>query len=148
MEESDACRYRICSAIVEDEKDLIWIYKQIFTRIGVPVSFVAIDGFEAVATFRECASKPQVVLMDNRLPGLSGVDVTKEMIKAEPDTRVIFLSGDTGMREEAIKAGAFLFLEKPVGLKDIFEAIESAIAYLPVAKISTDRGTHGEIGSL
>jgi len=148
MDENDACRCRICSAIVEDEQDLIWIYQRIFARIGVPVSFVAVDGADALATFRECIQKPQVVLMDNRLPGLSGVDVTKEMIKAQPDTRVIFLSGDTGVMDEAIKAGAFLFLEKPAGIRDIIAAIESALAITTTTEMPSDPGAHCEIGGL
>jgi two-component system, NarL family, invasion response regulator UvrY len=129
MDGNDTIGCRLCTAIVEDEQDLVWIYQRIFSRIGVPVSFVAIDGVNALAMFKESSPKPHVVLMDNRLPGMSGVDVTREMIKAEPDTLVIFLSGDTGVRDEAINAGAFLFLEKPAGLRDIITAIESALAF-------------------
>lgn len=129
MDGKEAERCRLCTAIVEDEQDLVWIYQRIFSRIGVPVSFVAVDGVDALAMFKESAPKPQVVLMDNRLPGMSGIDVTKEMIKAEPDTLVIFLSGDTGVRDEAMNAGAFLFLEKPAGIQDIMIAIESALAF-------------------
>lgn len=147
MDGNDAERRRLCTAIVEDEQDLIWIYQRIFSRIGVPVSFVAVDGIDAVAMFKESAPKPQVVLMDNRLPGMNGIDVTKEMIRAEPDTLVIFLSGDTGMREEAINAGAFLFLEKPAAIRDIMTAIESALDFTTTAYMVPDHRAQGEIGS-
>ena len=148
MDCNDTVRRRLCTAIVEDEQDLIWIYRRILARIGVPVSFIAGDGKDAVAMFKESAPKPHVVLMDNRLPGMSGLDVTKEMIKAEPDTLVIFLSGDTAVKEEAIKAGAFLFLEKPADIRDIITAIESALDFTTTAQMPPDQETLSEIGSL
>jgi DNA-binding NtrC family response regulator len=148
MNGNEAKRCRLCTAIVEDEEDLIWIYEKIFARIGVPVSFIADDGIDAVAMFKECAPKPQVVLMDNRLPGMNGIDVTKAIIKSEPDTRIIFLSGDAGVRDEAIKAGAFRFLEKPAGIRDIIEAIESAMSFTTTIEMPLDHDAHCEISSL
>lgn len=148
MDSKCAERCRLSTAIIEDEQDLIWIYEKIFARIGVPVSFVADDGIDALAMFKECRPKPQIVLMDNRLPGMNGIDVTKAIIKSEPDTLVIFLSGDSGVRDEAIEAGAFRFLEKPAGIRDIIEAIESALAFTATTEMPPDHWTQGEIGSL
>jgi two-component system, chemotaxis family, chemotaxis protein CheY len=113
-------------AIVEDEKDLARMYEMILAKMGVPVSFVAYSGPEAIVKFKECTQKPQVVLMDNRLPSMSGVEATKAILKMKPDTRIIFLSADTGAREEAFKAGAALFISKPARISDIIEAIGSA----------------------
>ena len=63
--------------------------------------------------------------MDNRLPSMSGVEATKAILEIKPDTRIIFLSADIGAREEAIKAGAALFISKPARISDIIEAIGS-----------------------
>jgi CheY-like chemotaxis protein len=88
---------------------------------------VAEDGLEAVEKFNRCHVKPCVVLMDNRLPQMNGIDATKEMLKLEPGTRIIFLSGDADAKEEALKAGAFLFLKKPTSLRDIILSIQNAM---------------------
>lgn len=113
-------------AIVEDERDLARMYEMILAKMGVTVSFVACSGLEAIAKFKECEPKPRVVLMDNRLPSMSGVEVTKVILAIKPDTRIIFLSADTGAREEAFKAGAALFVSKPARVSDIIESIGSA----------------------
>lgn len=120
-------------AIVEDERDLARMYGMILAKMGVPVSFVASSGMEAIVKFKECMPKPQVVLMDNRLPSMSGLEATKAILEIKPDTRIIFLSADTGAREEAIRAGAALFVSKPARISDITEAIRSAGNTAPAA---------------
>ncbi len=118
----------MCTAIVEDETALIQIYEKAFARNGIPVCFVAEDGLEAIEKFNRCHVKPCVVLMDNRLPRMNGIDAAKAMLKTEPGTRVIFLSGDADARDEALKAGAFLFLKKPTSLRDIMGSIRMRIS--------------------
>jgi Response regulator containing CheY-like receiver, AAA-type ATPase, and DNA-binding domains len=118
----------MCAAIVEDETALIKIYERAFERKGIQVCFVALDGMEAVEKFGRCQVKPCVVLMDNRLPRMSGIEATKEMLKLNPGTRIIFLSADADARGEAMKAGAFLFLKKPTSLSDITGSIKAAMS--------------------
>lgn len=127
MEELSDHGCQMCAAIVEDETALIQIYEKAFARRGIQICFVAEDGREAVEKFNRCHVKPCVVLMDNRLPQMNGIEATKEMLKLEPGTRVIFLSGDADAKDEALKAGAFLFLKKPASLRDIIGSIQNAM---------------------
>lgn len=113
-------------AIVEDEKDLVAMYEKILKSRGFTVCFVAYDGHEAVNKFAECDPKPSVVIMDNRLPSMHGVKATREILKMEPKTRVIFLSADIKVENDAMDAGAFRFLKKPASIYDIIQAIKSA----------------------
>jgi two-component system, chemotaxis family, chemotaxis protein CheY len=117
----------MCTAIVEDETALIQIYEKAFARKGIRICFVAEDGIEAVEKFNRCHVKPCVVLMDNRLPQMNGIEAAKEMLRLEPGTRIIFLSGDADAREDALNAGAFLFLKKPTSLRDIMGSIQDAM---------------------
>jgi CheY-like chemotaxis protein len=126
MDECNAGSDELRVAIVEDEKDLARMYEMIMAKMGIPVSFVAHSGVEAIVKFKECSPKPQVVLMDNRLPSMSGVEVMKVILQLKPDTRIIFLSADCGARDEAIRAGAALFVNKPARVSDIIGAIGSA----------------------
>jgi two-component system chemotaxis response regulator CheY len=122
----DNCRVGI--AIVEDEKDLVDVYRRVFTRRNIIVCFVAFDGREALKKFIECTPKPHVVLMDHRLPGMSGIEVTAEMLKLDPEAQVVFLSADVGVRDDALRAGAVAFLKKPASLKEIVGTVEAAMA--------------------
>ncbi|HEY3272720.1 MAG TPA: response regulator [Methanocella sp.] len=122
----DGCRVGI--AIVEDEKDLVEVYKRVFARRKILVCFVAFDGREALRKFIECTPKPHVILMDHRLPGMSGIEVTEEILKLDHEAKVVFLSADIGVMDEAFRAGAVAFIKKPASLKEIVGTVEAAVA--------------------
>jgi two-component system, LuxR family, response regulator DctR len=75
------------------------------------------------------ASSEGVVLLDVRMPGLSGPDVFKQMYELGSELIVLFLSGhgDIPMAVQAIRQGAFDFLEKPCSEKQLLERINDAL---------------------
>ena len=115
-------------AIVDDEKGVVRTYELLFKRRGIPVAFVAYDGPEAVEKFKIVNPKPAVVIIDFRLPSMSGIDVMVVMLNSAPDTRIIFISGDDSVRDEAFGAGADVFMKKPAGIKEMTDAINSLIS--------------------
>ena len=72
---------------------------------------------------------PGCVVLDVRLPGLSGLDFQREMVKLNIDLPVIFITGhgDVPMSVRAIKAGAIEFLIKPFRDQDLIDAIYTGI---------------------
>jgi two-component system chemotaxis response regulator CheY len=125
----EVCRVGI--AIVEDEKALVKVYERAFARKGILICFIAYDGLEAVKKYIECAPRPHVVIMDYRLPIMSGIEATREILKIDPEVRIIFLSADVGVEKEAMQAGAFAFLKKPVSLSVIIDTVNRAMGKLP-----------------
>ena len=84
------------------------------------------DGTDAAAAAAEFT--PDVVLMDYRLPGLDGVQATRAVREAAPETAVVCLTASANLRERdaLIEAGAVDCLRKDQGLEAIVEAIRSA----------------------
>ena len=72
---------------------------------------------------------PGCLVLDVRLPGLSGLDFQKEMAKSNIDLPVIFITGhgDVPMSVRAIKAGAIEFLPKPFRDQDLLDAIHAGL---------------------
>jgi two-component system chemotaxis response regulator CheY len=97
----------------------------LFGKHDIPISFVAYDGTEAIREFEKADPKPLVFLLDYRLPGITGIDVLKEILKRQPDSRIIMLSADSDVREDALNSGAVSFLKKPVSIKEILKAVEN-----------------------
>ncbi|MBY0446333.1 MAG: response regulator, partial [Burkholderiales bacterium] len=91
----------------------------------------AVHAFEGGEEFLAAidASSEGVVLLDVRMPGLSGPDVFKQMYELGSELIVLFLSGhgDIPMAVQAIRQGAFDFLEKPCSEKQLLERINDAL---------------------
>ncbi|MDX2150268.1 MAG: response regulator transcription factor [Bryobacteraceae bacterium] len=85
----------------------------------------AADGREAVALAEEL--KPEIVVMDIAMPNLNGIDATAQIMRRNPDTKVIVLSmhADEGYILRALGAGAKGYLLKESTETDVLPAVES-----------------------
>lgn len=88
---------------------------------------------------------PGCLVLDVRLPGLSGLDLQREMAAAQIDIPIIFITGhgDIPMTVRAMKAGAVEFLTKPFRDQDLLDAIQQAIERNRVV-----RQQHAELAAL
>jgi FixJ family two-component response regulator len=79
---------------------------------------------------------PACLVLDVRLPGLSGLELQRKLARIEPPIPIIFISahGDIPMAVLAMKAGAVEFLPKPFRDEDLLDAIREALAQDAVAK--------------
>ncbi len=110
-------------AIIDDDAQLANAYEQMFRYRNIPVCFVAYDGFSALEKFKCAIPKPKVVIIDYRMPHKSGLDLMHELLQIELSTRIVIISADDSIKQEALNAGANAFLKKPSGLKEIMESI-------------------------
>src|SRR5580692_3480216 len=78
---------------------------------------------------RSCASPPGCLVLDVNLPGLSGLELQRELFRTEAHIPIIFLTGhgDIPMSVRAIKAGALEFLTKPFDPEDLLDAIQEGM---------------------
>lgn len=74
-------------------------------------------------------ARPGCVLLDMRMPGMTGMELLQELARRGGFLPVIFITGhgDVPMAVEAMKAGAFDFLQKPFSPKDLLERIRRAL---------------------
>jgi FixJ family two-component response regulator len=82
------------------------------------------------------ADVPGCLVLDVRLPGLSGLDLQHELAAAQIDLPIIFMTGygDIPMTVQAMKAGAVEFLTKPFRDQDLLDAIQHALERDRVAR--------------
>jgi DNA-binding NarL/FixJ family response regulator len=90
---------------------------------GHDVVATAADGGEAVR--RAPAARPEVVVLDLQLPVMSGVEVTRALVAADPSVRVLVLSasGEHADVLEAVKAGATGYLVKSASSEELLAAV-------------------------
>lgn len=98
--------------VVDDEDFIRDLYKDVFESAGLTV-FSASNGDEAVDVFKTLKSRPDIIIMDHRMPGKDGIQTTKEILRLDPSMTIIFSSADESVREQALEAGACSFWAKP-----------------------------------
>jgi len=110
--------------IVDDELFIVELYRDILQLRGYKVVGTAFDGEEAVKKYTTSHDKPDVIIMDHRMPVMNGVDATKEILRMNPKQKVIFVSADVLVEKEARDAGAIDFLPKPFRMDDLIDKMK------------------------
>jgi two-component system chemotaxis response regulator CheY len=123
-----------CVAVVDDEPQLVRTYEILFRRRQIPLSFTAYDGPEAVEKFRKASPRPGVVIVDNRLPSMSGIEVMKSILAIDPGTKIVFVSGDESVRQESLDAGAAVFMKKPTPIAEISRTINELLGMVTASQ--------------
>jgi len=114
---------------IDDEPEFIDMIQNYFGLRGYEID-VAIRGTRGIEIVKE--KKPDVVLMDLKMPGIDGDEVLKLLKSMEPPPKVIFITAyDDGGKTKArlLKMGAYACLDKPISsLKDLEETVNKAMS--------------------
>jgi DNA-binding NarL/FixJ family response regulator len=112
---------------------------QALVREGLMTLLAAAPGIEPVADAADGAEavtlaarhRPDVVLMDLRMPNLDGVQATREIRATHPDTEIVVLTthADEASILDALRAGARGYLTKDAGIREIARAVHAAAAH-------------------
>ena len=111
--------------LVDDEREFVQTLSErlMMREIG---SAVVYDGEQALSLVRE--DEPEVIVLDLRMPGIDGIEVLKRLKREHPVVEVIILTGHGSDkdREVCMQLGAFAYLEKPVDLDRLHQAMREA----------------------
>lgn len=114
--------------LADDDVDLLEMLEGLVGDLGYDVVGTAGNGLEALAVVLR--TEPDVVLLDLRMPFMTGTEVAMELRRERPQTPVILLSAydDRSLQKFAAQAGVREFLVKGCSAREITAAIEAAHA--------------------
>ncbi len=113
--------------IVDDDVSVRDALKNLLRSVGLRVeTFETAEAFIAADRSAACAC----LVLDVRLPGLSGLDLQRRLVELDIQIPVTFITahGDIPMSVRALKAGAVDFLSKPFRDQDLLDAVQEALA--------------------
>ena len=112
--------------VVDDDPSVRDAITRLLGTVGLPVKEFG-SAFEFLAGDRP--EEPSCLVLDVRLPGISGIDFQRELSKANIRIPIIFITahGDVPMSVKAMKAGAVEFLIKPFHDQDLLDAVQMAL---------------------
>jgi FixJ family two-component response regulator len=112
--------------VVDDDEAVREALKSLISSVGLSV-----ETFASAREFLQSRGPdaPGCLVLDVRLPGLSGLDLQRELSDANIHTPIIFITGhgDIPMTVQAMKAGAVEFLTKPFRDQELLDAIHQAL---------------------
>ena len=112
--------------IIDDDPSLCDALSSLFRSVGLQVR-----AFGSAPEFLQSKlpDGPSCLVLDVRLPGLSGLDFQSELAKANIQIPIVFMTGhgDISMTVRAMKAGAVEFLPKPFRDQDILDAVQAGL---------------------
>jgi FixJ family two-component response regulator len=112
--------------VVDDDLDVREGLKSLFQSVGLKS-----EAFESTADFltTKLPDEPSCLILDVRLPGLSGLDFQAELTRTQMNIPIIFITGhgDIPMTVKAMKGGAVEFLSKPLREQDLLDAVKVAL---------------------
>ena len=121
--------------IIDDEPDTLELIRQVFTEFAYRV-FMATTGKEGLASALQV--KPDLILLDLRLPDMSGEDLLVELRKKVPQTKIIVGSAyaeDPAKKKEVLKLGAVAVYDKPLVIKNFRKAVNDFIGLPSALKV-------------
>jgi FixJ family two-component response regulator len=112
--------------VVDDDASMREALKNLFRSVGLDV-----ETFGAAQEFLSGrrSESPGCLVLDVRLPGLSGLDLQRQLTDADIEIPIVFITGhgDIQMSVSAMKAGAVEFLTKPFRDQDLLDAVQQAV---------------------
>jgi signal transduction histidine kinase len=115
-----------CVLLVDDENQFRQVLSKRLSRRGFSIREAA-DGASALERMNEAAC--DVVVMDVKMPGMTGIETLAEIRRRHPESEVILLTGHASTEDgvAGIKAGAFDYLTKPVEMEHLAGKIRQAL---------------------
>jgi len=112
--------------IVDDDPRIVQLLTEHFKQTYTVET--AISGGEALSIVRR--ARPDVVVLDVMLPGMSGIHVLKELKRTDPTIPVIVVTGTDSLAiaNEAVRSGATTYLRKPFDLRELDQRVAEIIA--------------------
>jgi len=111
--------------LVDDDERIRKSFKRSLSLIGYDV-FIASNGEEAISTYKN--EKPEIVLLDIRMPGMNGFEVLAKIMELDAKAEVIFITGygDMNLVIDAMRAGASDFVAKPLQMDILTNVLDHA----------------------
>jgi two-component system invasion response regulator UvrY len=117
----------LINLLIVDDHELVRAgIKSLLSSVnGIKVIGEAASGEEAIKLAKE--KRPDVVLMDVRMPGIGGLEATRKLLRADPDLKIIALTvcGEEPFPSKLLQAGAAGYLTKGSGIDEMVQAINS-----------------------
>ncbi len=113
--------------LVEDNVFILKLYEIFLRMSGISVIGKAKNGDEAVNSYKLMSTKPDLIIMDHRMPIKNGIEALKEILEFDKQAKIIIVSADRSIKNIVKSIGAIGFMEKPFSMEMLMDNINNVI---------------------
>jgi two-component system chemotaxis response regulator CheY len=113
--------------VVDDDHAILKLYRLMLNGVGFEIIDTATNGKIAVEKYRQFPVKPDMILIDYRMPIKNGLDAMVEILQINSSEKIVFASADMDIKERALELGACEFISKPFGMSDVLNVLNRVL---------------------
>lgn len=113
--------------IAEDNYAIARIYALLLKHQGFTNYSIVSDGQKVIDIYKESTVKPEVIIMDYRMPNKNGIQAAKEILRLDKKAKIIFATADESIKKKITHLSIFSILIKPFHNRDLIKHIKKAL---------------------
>ncbi len=113
--------------VVDDDHAILKLYRLMLSGVGFEILDTATNGKIAVEKYKQFPVKPDLILIDYRMPIKNGLDAMVEILQMNSTEKIVFASADMDIKKKALELGAREFISKPFGLDDVVRVLNNVL---------------------
>jgi len=114
--------------IVEDDLDLMELYCLLLDANQMEVWGTARTGEDALKQYLSASAPPDAVLLDHRLPGCTGLEVARQILRHHPKAEIVLVTADESAIKAARNMGIPRAKRKPISNASLLKQLKGALA--------------------
>ncbi len=115
---------KVCKIMIaEDDPKIRSLFSKVLRSRGYD-TVEAKDGEQAIKIYDDLKEKPDIIVVDFRMPKINGLEVTKEILKRDPSTNILMITGDPRINRKYLFDSGIKFKAKPVRMDDFLSEIQ------------------------
>ncbi len=113
--------------IVDDEPSIVQLFSIFVAGQGYEVLGVASNGKAAVDAYKALARKPDLIIMDHRMPIKTGIEASIDILAMNPLQKIVVATADVTIKEKAKKIGVIEIISKPFDMDEFLARIKAIL---------------------
>lgn len=110
--------------IAEDDPLIRNLFRKILQQKGYD-TVEAVDGEEAIRMWDDLCEKPDIIIVDYRMPKVNGLEVIREILDRDPRSNILMITGDPRINQDTMTDTGIKIKSKPVKMEEFLSEIRS-----------------------
>jgi len=107
--------------VIDDDQMILDLFDAGQIVYNYRIVATAATGEDALNKYSRIIPRPDIILLDQHMPKMCGIECMKRIFQIDPNAKIVFVSADLEVRNDALAFGAIDFVAKPFAMPDLID---------------------------